>query len=743
MKKLWAVLIAVAALPLLGQDDPKFNRRSFDVQRVAAPLKIDGVIDPAEWAGAKPMELAWETFPQNNVPASVKSEAFIGYDENNLYVALRAFDPNPGAIRAHLTDRDSAYSDDFIGIAIDTFNDERRAFEFFVNPLGVQMDLTNNDLSGNEDDSWDAIWHSAAKIHGDRYEVEMAIPFTQLRFKDVNGPQTWGIDVVRIYPRDQRIRFGLHPQNKNRSCYVCQFSKLSGFEGITPGRNLEFQPTVTAHRTDARPAVASNMQSGDFETEPGLTTRWGVTPNLTLLGTLNPDFSQIEADSGQLDINTTFALFYNEKRPFFLEGADFFEAPLQIVYTRTVAAPDWGAKLTGKEGKNGGGLFVAQDAVTNLLIPGSQGSSLTSIDDANLAAVARYRYDIGANSNVGVLATTRQAGDYSNLVGGVDGVFRFTKKDTIQAQLLTSMTEYPDAVAARYNQPTGSLNDTAGYFRYRHNSREWFWQVRHEEIGTEFRADSGFMPRVDYRMSLGGLEHVWWPKDGQKTWYNRIFWGGDYDRTQELSSGTVLEEELETWFGFGGPMQSYVSIDVGTRNRHYGGHDFNGETFLNIYGELTPRKQLFVGLDINAGDQIDFTNIRPATRLRLGPNVRYRVNRNLDLQLRHTAEWLDVDEGRLFNAQLSELRAVYQFNVRTFVRAIVQYTDIKRNPDLYLNGTEARTQELFPQFLFSYKLNPQTVLFVGYSSSQFGDENVNLVEFDRTLFVKVGYSWAL
>ena len=743
MKKALVVLIAFAALPLLGQDDPKFNRRSFDVHRVAAPLKIDGVIDPAEWPGAKPMELAWETFPQNNAPASIKSEAFIGYDENNLYVALRAYDPNPAAIRAHLTDRDSAYSDDFIGIAIETFNDERRAFEFFVNPLGVQMDLTNNDLSGNEDDSWDAIWHSAAKIHSDRYEVEMAIPFTQLRFKDSDRPQTWGIDVVRIYPRDQRIRFGLHPQNKNRSCYVCQFSKLTGFEGITPGRNLEFQPTLIAHRTDARPEVASRMQSGDFEAEPGLTTRWGVTPNLTLLGTLNPDFSQVEADSGQLDINTTFALFYNEKRPFFLEGADFFEAPLQVVYTRTVAAPDWGAKLTGKEGKNGGGLFVAQDAVTNLLIPGSQGSSLTSIDDANLAAVARYRYDIGANSNVGVLATTRQAGEYSNLVGGVDGVFRFTKKDTIQAQLLTSMTEYPDAIAARYNQPTGSLNDVAGYFRYRHNSRDWFWHARHEEIGTEFRADSGFMPRVDYRLSLAGLEHTWWPKDGQKTWYSRFWWGGDYDRTQELSSSTVLEEELETWFGFGGPMQSYVQFDVGTRNRHYRGRDFDGEQFLNVYAEFTPRKQLFVGLDINAGDQIDFENVRPATRLRLGPNVRYRVNRNLDLQLRHTAEWLDVDEGRLFNAQLSELRAVYQFNVRTFVRAIVQYTDIKRNPDLYLHGTDARTQELFPQFLFSYKLNPQTVLFVGYSSSQFGDENVNLVEFDRTLFVKVGYSWAL
>ncbi|HEX2121160.1 MAG TPA: DUF5916 domain-containing protein, partial [Thermoanaerobaculia bacterium] len=514
--------------------------------------RVDHAVDAAEWANAKPVELPYETFPGDNIAARVKTEAFLGYDEKNLYVGFRAFDPNPAAIRAHLTDRDNAYSDDFIGIAIDTFNDERRAFEFFVNPLGVQMDLTNNDITRNEDDSWDAIWASAGKIHADRWEVEMTIPFSQIRFKSSADVQTWGLDIVRIYPRDQRYRLGLHKQNRNRSCYVCQMSMLTGFRGITPGRNLELSPTVTSHRTDARPDVGSPLASGSFDTEPGLTARWGVTPNLTFSGAINPDFSQVEADSPQLDINSTFALFFNEKRPFFLEGKDFFETPFTAVYTRTVASPDAGVKLTGKEGNHGGGVFFARDAITNLLVPGSQGSGLTVLDSANTAAVLRYRYDVGTRSNVGLLFANRSGGDYSNRSGGIDVNYRATESDTISAQALLSSTQYPDAVVADFDQKP-SLSGTAFITRYRHGTRNWYWNASYEHVADDFRADTGFMPRVGYSFGLAQLERTFWPKKDAKTWWSRIFVGGDYDRTTELASSEILEEEVEAWIGIGGP----------------------------------------------------------------------------------------------------------------------------------------------------------------------------------------------
>jgi hypothetical protein len=727
-------LLVCLALPL-----PAEEKQKYAIERVASAITVDGVIDAAEWANVKPIDVAFETFPGNNIAARVRTEAYLGYDDKNLYVGFRAFDPNTGAIRAHLTDRDSAYQDDFIGIAIDTFNDERRAFEFFVNPLGVQMDLTNNDLTGNEDDSWDAIWSSSGKIHSDRWEVEMAIPFSQIRFKESGTDvQTWGIDIVRIYPREQRYRLGLHKQNRNRSCYVCQMSKLTGFRGITPGRNVEISPTVTTQRTDARPELGSPLASGSFKTEPGVTARWGMTPNLTLNAAVNPDFSQIEADSAQLDINNTFALFFNEKRPFFLEGADFFETPFSIVYTRTIAEPDWGAKLTGKEGNHGGGVFISRDAKTQLLIPGSQGSSLTTLNERNLTGVLRYRRDFGKTANLGATFTARQGGEYANRVGGIDGYWRVTQSDTVTAQVLSSSTKYPDSVEA------DGGNGHAVFARYRHGTRNWYWAARFEDVSDGFRADTGFMPRVDYRLGIAALERAWWPKDGQKTWWTRVFWGGDWDRTEESSSGIVLEEELETWVGFGGPKQSFFHFDVGTRNRHYNGMDFDGETFVNLFAEITPLKSIYASLELNAGDQIDFTNTQPATRVRIAPFMRWRATRHLQLQLGHTNERLDVDGGRLYTANLSELRAVYQFNVRMFVRALIQYTDIQRDPSLYDDtAIEGRSKLLFPQLLFSYKVNPQTVLFVGYSSTRVGDERIDVTEADRTLFVKVGYAWAM
>lgn len=730
-------LLVCLAAPLFAAE-----KASYPIERLEKPIVVDGTIDDAEWANAKPVALPYETFPGDNIDARVKTETFLGYDDKNLYVGIRAYDPDVRALRAHLTDRDSAFQDDFAGIAVDTFNDERRAFEFFVNPLGVQMDLTNNDVNGNEDASWDAIWASAGKVHAGRWEAEMKIPFSQIRFKQSDDVQTWGIDIVRIYPREQRYRIGLHKQDRNRSCYVCQMSKLTGFRNISPGRNVELSPTVTSQRTDARPNLGSPLASGSFDTEPGLTAKWGVTPNLTLNAAINPDFSQVEADSPQLDINNQFALFFNEKRPFFLEGADLFQTPFPIVYTRTIASPDVGVKLTGKEGRHGGGVFVAQDATTNLLIPGSQGSALTSLDEKNLAAVLRYRYDVGKRSNVGALFTTRSGGDYSNRVAGVDWNFRVSNADTVRGQLLTSNTEYPSAIASRFGQQS-SLSGQAGFARYYHSSRTWYWNASYEYAGDDFRADSGFVPQVGYGQAIAGLQRTWWPAKDKKTWWSRIMWGGDWDRTTETKSGDQLEQEWEMWLGIGGPRQSFLNLDFGTRDRFYHGVAFNDEKFLNVYVETTPFKRLYFSTELNAGSQIDFANTRPATRVRVAPSVRFKATRHLELRLSDQNERLYVDDGRLYTADVAEFRAIYQFNVRMFVRAIVQYTDVERDPSLYKFAVDAHSQRLFPQLLFSYKVNPQTVLFVGYSSTRLANDTFDVTEADRTLFVKVGYAWAM
>jgi hypothetical protein len=739
-----AVFLGIA--PLAGQEAQEAEKPPYRIERAAGPITVDGMLDEPAWQRAASIELAYETRPAENLPPPVQTQLLITYDDDLLYVAFRAHDPDPSAIRAHLTDRDTAFSDDFVGIALDTFNDERRAFEFFVNPLGVQMDMFMDDVSGNEDDSWDAIWASAGRITEEGYNVEISIPWSSLRFPRAEGEQTWGFDAIRYYPRTQRHRLSVHPIDRNITCYLCQESKMTGFAGITPGRNIEVTPTYTAGRNDQREdSPGEPLVQGDFDSDFGVTGKWGITPNLTFNAALNPDFSQVEADAAQLDINTQFALFFPEKRPFFLEGADFFDTPIDAVFTRNVADPAWGVKLTGKEGANAIGLFVARDDRTNLILPGSQGSDAASLDRFQSSdAVVRYRRDLGASSTVGVLLTGREGDDYSNRVGGLDGLYRVNDSNSVRFQVLESRTEYPsilldDPDYADLDLPRGTIDGRAVRVNYDYNSRDWTGYAEYQDIGRGFRADMGFLPKVDYTFLLAGLRRKWYGDPGEKI--TQILLGGDWDRTED-QSGQLLEQEAEVLFEINGPRQSFFSLDVGRRRRFFNGRTFD-ETFSNTYFEVEPTGNLFLGLFMRFSDEIDFANTRPGRVLQLEPSIRWDMGRHLRARVSHVFQRLEVDAGRLYTANLTQSSLIYQFNVRTFVRAILQYTDIQRTVGLYDDpeDVEASTEGLFSQLLFSYKLNPQTVLFVGYSDDLAGNERIDLRRESRALFLKVGYAW--
>ncbi len=738
------LLLGLAAQgPALGQTG--YQKLSLPVPRhqvtaATGEIEVDGRIDEAAWERALAIRLEWETQPGENLPAPVETRCFITYDRSHLYVAFAAADPEPGKIRARHADRDAVFSDDFVGIVLDTFNDERRAFQFFVNPVGVQMDVFLDQVNDNEDTAWDAIWDSAGRVTDTGYEVELAIPFSSLRFPATAGEQTWGLDALRFWPRADRHRVTSVPRDRDNSCHLCQLAKIVGFEGVTPGRNLEIAPTLTASRTDLRASAGGNgFESGDEDTDGGLTLRWGLTPNLILSGALNPDFSQIEADAAQLSINEQFALFFPERRPFFLEGADFFGSPLNAVFTRNVADPDWGVKVSGKAGASGFGAFLARDARVNLLLPGSQRSSTATIDLESTAAVARYRHDLGASSTVGALVTSREGEGYENQVYGLDGLYRFSDSDRIAFQALASRTRYPGAFAREHELPVERFGGRAIRVAYNHDSRNWQGYATYEDIGADFRADMGFMPRVDYDFALGGLKRVWWGQEG--SWYNRLSVGADWDLTRD-QSGQELERESEVFLDYNGPRQSYVSLRLGERDRFFNGVSFP-ETFGFARFELEPTANVQATLRIRVGDDVDFANTRPAELLSLAPSLRLDLGRHVRVNLEHETRRLDVAGGTLFTANLSQLRAVYQHDLRTLVRAVLQYTDVERDPTLFSSPVEPRDRRLLSQLLFSYKLNPQTVLFLGYSDTSAGDQETAISRTDRTYFLKIGYAWVL
>ena len=712
-----------------------------DIPHVTGPVIIDGVLDDDAWNEARVLELDIETHPRENLPASVMTQAYLLEDGSRFLIGFDAMDPNPEEIRAYLRDRDSAYNDDFVGVILDTFNDDRRAFQFFVNALGVQMDMTNDDVNKREDDSWDAIWESAGAVNEEGYAVEMAIPFSQLRFPNQAGPQTWGIDLVRFRPREDRVRIGNNSLERGRNCYLCQLAEICGFAGAEPGRNLEVVPSLTASRTDQRddPAV-DPLLAGNPDTDLGLNVRWGVTPEITANLALNPDFSQVEADVPQLDVNNRFALFFPESRPFFLEGADFFSTPINAVFTRTVADPDIGAKLTGRNGDDSFGVFAADDEITTLLFPGPLESENDSLQQSNQTLVGRYNWGFGEASTIGGLVTSRSGAGYSNTVAGIDGRYRINDRHNIQIQYLKSETEYPASTAEEFEQPLGEFEGDAARINYNFSAREWFANVAYQSFDPGFRADSGFVSRVDIEQTNAHLQRIW--HGTEENWWNQIRVGGNTGQVDD-HGGRLLNRWANTFVNVNGPLQSFMELNIQKSKQFWDGQLYDASN-LFISGGFRPSGSLNFRFFARTGDQIDFRNSQLGKQLRIAPTVEWNLNRHALLRLQHTSSNLETQSGEeIFDAQLTDFRFTWQFNVRSFLRLTVQRQDVERNLSQYDDpNTDAHSLDVGSQLLYSYKLNPQTVFFLGYSDNQIENDDVlNLTQKDRTVFLKLSYAW--
>ncbi len=708
-----------------------------------SPIRIDGRLDEPAWREAEPIPLNWEWTPGDNARPPVATVCRISFDRHTLFLGCRADDPRPDQIRAHLFDRDATdrlVLDDHLTFLIDPFNDQRRAFQFRINPFGVQADAVMSSAEGYEDFSWDAIWHSAGRLTENGYEVEAAIPFRSLRFPRTATAQTWGFLIERSWPRGVRHRIQSGPRDRANQCTLCESNKVTGFVGISPGGTVEVAPTATALRTDLRRTLpAGPLERGEVDPDVGADFRWGLTPNLSLNATLNPDFSQVEADVAQLDVNTRFALFYPEKRPFFLEGADFFSTPIPAVFTRTVANPDVGLKLTGKVGassRSAVAVFGARDVTTNLLLPSNQGTDATSLEQASWSAVGRFRRDVGSASYVGLLYTARGGEAYGNHVAGFDLFHRLSPSTQIRIQYLGSVTEYPDSTAHRFDQPTGRFTGGGLHVDLRHQARNWYINTRYEDKSPGFRADGGFLPRVDLRTVFLEGAGLFYRRSGLFTLFAP---GAFYWRTLD-HAGTLTDETLGVGFRYDGPWQSYGQVVVSRNRERFQDRLYDRDQFV-VRTAVKPTAWLSASFDVTTGGAIDFANARAATTLTLQPGLQLSVGRGLSLGAEHAYQRLSHERRQVFTANLLQTRVVFQANARTMIRAIAQFRAVDRNPTENPGGALPTDRGLFSQLLFSYKANPQTVLFLGYAGNSLGTDQFDLTRTDRTFFAKIGYAW--
>lgn len=733
-------LALLAACPLVQAQSPATPAETTTpapirtIPRIEGAIVVDGKMDEAVWSQALEVAMPYEISPGDNIAPPAKTEARIGYDDEALYVAFRAQDPDPRAIRARLRDRDAAYRDDFIGVILDTFGDQRRAYEFFVNPLGVQMDLINDQTAGgNEDDSWDGLWSSAGRITDQGYEVEMRIPFATLRFRDASDVQRWGIDFFRSYPRNSRHQISSSRVSRDSNCFICSFDKFEGMTGVKQGRNLEIVPTVTVTRPEYRTAARTPWRNDGVDIEPGVDIAWSPSPNMTLNATINPDFSQVESDQAQLNLNDNFALFYPEKRPFFLEGADYFNTQLQVLYTRQINDPDAGVRITGGTDHGAYGAFVARDNTVSLLVPGPLGSYFEPFEMKTDVAVGRYRHNFGENTTIGVIGTFRHGDDYSNDVAGFDG--RWQKgPHTLTGQVLFSDSKYPSSLGFADETPSGHA--ARAYYGY--SNRDWSFNTWHVDIDPGFRADLGFIGQVGYDKSLIGGGRTWYGDSGEKIKRWDVY--ADFDITHD-SNGQLLEREWEGSFSLQGPMQSNASLVWMARDRFWQGSLFD-EYYVALSGNFIPKSGVRLGGRIEHGDRIDLRAVALGRSLTV--NTWSEIDLGRGINLTHDITWqrLSRDGGTAFTATIFDTRLSWQLDPRQRLRLAVQGSRVYRDPTLYASAVNELARDYAVQLLYSYKVNPRTAFYAGVSyGSYMDDANPDMFGYTRNLFLKYSYAW--
>jgi len=727
----WVVLFAA----VVARADAPPPPAPLAVHHSTAPIVVDGDLADAGWRDAAKIDRFYETNPADNTPPKVKTTAWLTYDDKYFYIGVRCDDPDASKIRAPFVERDAVIgTDDNIAVLLDTRNDKKSAIELRVNPRGIQGDAIYNDANGNEDFSPDFFYDTAAKIDSGGWSAEYRIPFSSLRYPKTD-PQTWNIIVWRNYPREFRYAFQSAPLPRGSNCYVCHTHAITGLTHLPESGHLVAAPYVTAQRTD------TPNGSPDSKNDIGIDVKWNPTARGAIDLTLNPDFSQIEADVPQITVNQRFAVFYPEKRPFFLEGFDLFDTPVQVAYTRTITSPRWGMRSTGKIGGSAYTLLVTSDRGGGLtIIPSALGNNFAPQDFRSLSTIGRVRHDVGnSGSFVGAVITDRENdGGGHNRVIGPDFLWRRNEFDAVTGELLFSETRTPNRLDLYPTWDGGALKSHAISLSANRNKPKYdlFTDVR--DFGDDFRADLGFVPQVGYREIDGGGGLHFFPEKG----YIRNIRPNIFIDYQEDQHGREIQHFVSPGLNLFGVKNLQVISFAHLGERQRVGRGLLPQNYARVIAQIDPSRRFTrVGIDVTAGERIDFSNARVGHGATVTLTATVRPIDKITLDLLESREWLNTHGDRIYTATVERVRMLYSFSSRSIVRAIAQYVATERDPDLYNFTVPRHSGQFLGSLLYSYKVNWQTVLFVGYGDDRIVTPTNDLQRADRSVFFKVSYAY--
>ncbi|MBE0676590.1 MAG: carbohydrate binding family 9 domain-containing protein, partial [Bacteroidales bacterium] len=484
-------------------------RYSFNAVKIERTLDISGRLDDPLWQIAIPLELQYETSPGENTPADQKTIALFLYNDDFIYIGFYCFDSIPESIRASMCDRDRIFNDDYVMVTIDTDNNSQRGYEFAVNPYGIQGDLLNTGASG--DPSYDMVWRSAAAIDSRGWTAEIAIPIKVLDFSK-EEEQEWTISLLRSRPRNNKYFYSWTPIDRDNSNYLSQGVMVKNLNNIKPGNSIDILPYIMSQQSGTKSDISdpgSVMNHSSLKTQIGGGVTYGLGSALTLNAVINPDFSQIESDADQISVNTTFALNYPEKRPFFMSGMDLIQTPMY--YSRTINNPLFAIKANGKVKNLSYLALAAYDRNTAIIVPGEEQSNTIRTDLDSYAGVARLRYDLGNENHIGILGLSRNLTDAHNYLGGVDWNLKFWKNWYFQAELFLSNTkELNDSSVFISERQFGSTGNNAGfdgedYFGYgmhlalSKRGKNYGFRLVQNDFSPTYQTYNGRFPSVGFK----------------------------------------------------------------------------------------------------------------------------------------------------------------------------------------------------------------------------------------------------
>ncbi len=699
--------------------------------RVQEKITIDGELSEKVWQ-TPPLKKKFISYqPRYGDVLPMDTLVWVAYDGKRLYFAFDCRDPEPDKIKTTINKRDNISGDDWVSVAVDATGSGQTSYILYVNPNGIQADSITTSIHDEEDISPDFVWKSAAKLTDTGYRVEIALPLKSISFK--SGKE---VKMGILFRRNIcRLSYtGAWPKSQLNRC-ILDSQAAAVFKNLKRQVKFEVLPSVT-HSNNRDRVSETAWGESDKTTQVGIGLKYGITSSVTAEIAVNPDFSQVESDAFQVEVNQRYPLFYSEKRPFFMEGADIFNFWTYVygyfpkaVHTRQIVDPAWGAKVTGTVGKFSFGVLSAGDEA-----PGrSWDFGINPNEGENaLFGIARGKFSLGSDNYVGFLYTGSDFGNQYNHVFGADAGIRIAKRHRVRASFIHSASRDDEGNVT--NGPTGNY----GTFVYTYGSKSFQWVGILEHIGRELRVDSAYLQRTGLNMARMWTAYNFYTNEKKITWLKRISPEFMADYIHDLNTN-MDDYVLSTSLNFQFIKQAYFILTYQFTRENWQGIDFD----LNL---------------VRATGQIRLTNwLRMAASFYWRQGIYYygdpafkgdgyitqfildlQPSRKLSQYFRYTHNDLSSSGDKLYNVNIFYSKTKYQFNKYFFLRAILQYDSYQK--------------KLLTDFLASFTLIPGTVLHVGYGGLYYKGEwlndqlivgDGNLYNTKRSFFAKVSYLWRL